>query len=305
MAALQERAQAADVDNGERQVRAFFRTVRAGSIFHGSGRSVSGQHAPLHFLLEVRSVDSDASNLAFTLRNDGSWENARRFQASVAYDVSERIVWVHGRTGKADACDKGGPLIGAEAAFTLDFHFKPGNPAVLESFGGDIVMQLEEVSRARLRELRAGFFPRRRDVLDGLRPGASYEGRVSTQAGEAPFTLQFIEAAVGGRRVDARLECAGWSGLFHVVENADSGAAGEFDLVLEPASPSTPEEMAREGGGSRWKRLQLSAVESGFRGLAESAAMSFEVALTPSTTLEAAGADKAGRRLAVASDAAR
>jgi hypothetical protein len=278
LASLQGQVESAQADNGERAVKGFFRSVRAGAHFHGVGRSASGQHEPTDFFLEIRSVDAADRKLTLALRNDGAWENARSFHASVAFDASEKVVWVHARTQARDACENAGPLIGAPNGFALDFHFRPETPPALESFGGDVSMWLAEISRATLRELRAQIDARNRGPGSIVRPGAVFSGSYETVGDERrEVTLAFVESSVPGQRVEARVESGTWSGLFSVV--VDPYATEKHDLVLEPiASPADGESDA--GAGPDWKRLLLSIVEGGLRGEIETVDGIVEIGLS-------------------------
>jgi hypothetical protein len=279
LAALQQRVEVARADRGEWAVESFFRAVKAGSVFHGVGQSVSGQHPATHFFLEVRSTDLSARAAAFTLRNEGSWENARRFHATVSYDVAEKAVWLHGVTERGDSCREGGPLVGAANGFAADFHFVAGPPARLASFGGDVSMPLEEISRAALRELRTSVYGRKRKALDLSWAGVPFVGRLGTDAGDAPVTLLLLEPSSGGRMVEAKIESAGCSGVFLVQEINNPYAADDGDVVLLPAGANSSPAHGPATIVDAWRRVLLTIVEDGFEGRIETAHGVSEVAL--------------------------
>lgn len=281
--ALRQKMELARADYAGRAIEAFFATVKAGAYFHGTGETVSGQQAPAHFFLEVVSADAQSRTVVFLLRNDGTWAQARRFAGGVGYNEGEHVVEINATTRAQDACPSGGPVVGSEGSFALRLHFSPGMPSTLSSFGGDLMLMLEEIARDALEPIRARAYARRQRLVDSVAPGTVFVGQAVHVRGDRPLALTFVPGPDRGP-VMARVETADWSGMFTVQERCNRYETAGFDLVLEPVvklgSDGPPDAASHE----TWARLSLVVEENQLTGRIDGPGQPWQVTLRRSSS---------------------
>lgn len=275
---LRQQAELARADHAARAVEAFFASVKAGTFFHGTGEPASRQQAPAYFFLEIVSADAETGGLVFLLRNDGTWAQARRFAGSVTYNEGDHVVEINAATRAHDAVPNGGPVVGSEGAFSLRFHYTPGMPAGLSTYGGDLLLMLEEVSREGLEPIRARAYGRRQRLIEAITPGATFVGQASNARAETGLALTFVPGSDRGALV-ARLETTEWSGMFTVQERCNRYEAAGADLVLEPVVNLGSERPPDPGAPDAWTRLTLTVEDGQLAGRIESPGPALQVLL--------------------------
>jgi hypothetical protein len=281
--ALRQKVELARADHASRAIETFFTTVKAGTFFHGTGEASSRQQSPAYFFLEVVSADAETRGIVFLLRNDGVWSQARRFAGMVGYNEGEHVVEINAATRAEDAFANGGPIVGSEGAFTLRFHFTPGMPSGLSTFGGDLMLMLEEVAREGLEPIRVRAYSRRQRLVETMASGATFVGQASNTRGELALALTFVPGADRGA-VMARLETAGWSGMFGVLERCNRYEAAGYDLVLEPVVNLGSEKPQDPSSHDAWTRVALTVEEGQLSGRIECPGTPLQVTLRRSST---------------------
>ncbi len=281
--AVRQKLELARADYAGRAIEAFFATVKAGTFFHGTGETASGQQAPAHFFLEIVSADAQSRGIVFLLRNDGTWAQARRFAGMVGYNEGEHVVEINATTRAQDACPSGGPVVGSEGSFALRLHFAPGMPSTLSSFGGDLMLMLEEIARDALEPIRMRAYARRQRLVEAVAPGTVFVGQAVHARGERALALAFVPGADKGS-VMARLETAEWSGMFTVQERCNRYETAGFDLVLEPVVKLGGDRPQDPGSYEAWLRLNLVVEENQLTGRIDAPGQPWQVTLRRSSS---------------------
>lgn len=280
--AVREKIELARVDRASRAIESFYTSIKAGSYFHGTGEAASRQVPPGYFFLEIVSLDAATNGIVFLLRNDGVWSQARRFAGMVSYNEGDHVVEINAVTRAEDAFVNGGPVVGAEGAFALRFHFAPGMPAGLSSYGGDMMLMLEEVPREGLDPIRTRAYARRQRLVDAIAVGATYVGQATSSRGEFALALVFVPGA-DRASVMARLETEGWSGMFTVQERCNRYETSGVDLVLEPVVNLGSEKPEDPTSHDAWKRVGLVVEDNLLTGRIECPGQPLRVALRRSS----------------------
>lgn len=293
--AMRQKADIAQADHAARAIESFFATVKAGTFFHGTGEAMSRQQGPAYFFLEVVSADAEKGTVVFLLRNDGTWSQARRFAGSVGYNEGEHAVEINAVTRAEDAFPSGGPVVGGDGAFALRFHFAPGMPSGLSTFGGDLMLLLEEVQREALEPIRNRAYARRQRLADTITPGATFVGQASSARGAQALAMTFLPGA-DRASVLARIETADWSGVFTVQERCNRYETAGYDLVLEPVVNLGGERPQDPSSHDAWTRVNLVVEENQLSGRIECPGPALQVALRRSSS-------GTGARAAVPKDA--
>ena len=281
--ALRQKMELARADHASRAVDTFFSTIKAGTFFHGTGEASSRQQGPAYFFLEIVSADAGAGGVVFVLRNDGVWSQARRFAGAADYNEGEHVVEINAVTRAQDAFPNGGPIVGSEGAFSLRFHFTPGMPSGLSTYGGDLMLMLEEVPREGLEPIRARAYARRQRLIEAIAPGTTFVGQAANARGELALALTFVPGADRGA-VMARLETAEWSGMFTVQERCNRYEAAGYDLVLEPVVNLGSERPQDPSSHDAWTRVGLTVEEHQLAGRIECPGQPLQVALRRSSS---------------------
>jgi len=281
--AMRQKVELAQADHANRAIEAFFGAVKAGTFFHGTGEATSRQTGPAYFFLEIVSVDMETRGVVFLLRNDGVWSQARRFAGVVGYNEGEHAVEINAVTRAEDAFPAGGPIVGSEGAFSLRFHFTPGMPSGLSSFGGDLMLMLEEVAREALEPIRVRAYARRQRLAEAIAPGATFVGKAANARGEVALALTIVPGA-DRSSIMARLETPGWSGMFSVQERCNRYDTAGHDLVLEPVVNLGSERPQDPTSHDAWTRVSLNVEENQLTGRIECPGPALQVALRRSST---------------------
>lgn len=281
--ALRQKVELSRADHAARAIETFFGTVKAGTFFHGTGEAASQQQGPAYFFLEVVSADAESALVVFLLRNDGTWSQARRFAGPVGYNDAEHVVEVNVATRAEDAFPQGGPLVGNPGAFALRFHFAPGMPSGLSTYGGDFMLLLEEVARESLEPIRARAYVRRQRLADAISPGATFVGQSVGPRGETAIALTFVPGPDRGG-VMARLETAEWSGMFTVQERCNRYETAGYDIVLEPVVSLGGERPQDPTSHDAWRRVGLTVEDNQLSGRIECPGAALQVQLRRSSS---------------------
>jgi hypothetical protein len=266
VAALQQQMDELRAERARAAMGGFFHDVQPGSVYHGSGESLTHQITDARYFLEFVSVDAASNAVVFALRSDKRWNAARRFSGTVAFDPGTSTVTVTAQTTAADAQPGAGPFLSVATAFEIELRWKAGSPPHIEGSSADLLLRLHEVGADELEKLLDHVRVRKREIAAATAPGRMYRGTVNIQGSERVLLVEFTAPTDGGAG-QARVECAGWSGVFRLGEPDAGALADGTDVSLKSTSPVASGETGEAApAGDAWNEILLRLHSGRFSG---------------------------------------